>query len=163
MAQGGVIKGNKKGFTLIELVVVVLIIGILASTGIGYYTKTVENTKAQDALATGHMLATAHRIYLLDTPGSPLTGTIDENCGTACASAQNACRLQACGYIAQQNWKNSSYTYSAGGTMATLAVVARKTGKNPGTDRAPYSKWGYQFDSSGGCLKLNEAPDCPSF
>ncbi len=40
---------NKKGFTLIELMVVVIIVGILASLAVGNYSRVVEKGRAAEA------------------------------------------------------------------------------------------------------------------
>lgn len=45
--QGGV--QLKKGFTLIELIIVIIIVGILASVGMTQYTKVVEKGRAAEA------------------------------------------------------------------------------------------------------------------
>ena len=39
----------RKGFTLIELIVVIIIVGILASVGMTQYTKVVEKGRAAEA------------------------------------------------------------------------------------------------------------------
>jgi len=58
---------NKKGFTLIELLVVVLIIGILAAIALPQYTKTVEKSRASEAMLTLKSLSdAAQRVYLTD-------------------------------------------------------------------------------------------------
>ena len=56
---------NKKGFTLLELLVVVLIIGILASIALPQYTRAVEKAKVAEALTTIKSIEDAiHRLLL---------------------------------------------------------------------------------------------------
>ena len=156
---------KKKGFTLIELMVVTIIMGILASMGIPYYLKTVEVSKASDALAIGHMLGNSYRMYLVDNPSSPLTGTVINACNTGVcdASATDACRLVRCNYVARQDWDSGSYIYSIGTAADIAASVSRRTGASPGTDSTPYTSWGYNFSTSGGCAVIGGAPSCPNF
>ncbi len=61
---------NKKAFTLIELLVVVLIIGILAAVALPQYTKTVERSKAAEALTLVKNFADAEKIYYMETGAS---------------------------------------------------------------------------------------------
>lgn len=168
-------KKDRKGFTLIELVVVTVIMGILASLSIPYYLKTVETAKAGDAVAIGHMLANSYSMYLVDNPAAPLSGSLSNVCNNAasvtCANtfAPSPCRLVACNYVARQDWDASAYTYSVGGGF--LATVRRKTGASPGTNTAAYTGWGYNFTdlSAGGagCTALPASPyptpSCPNF
>jgi prepilin-type N-terminal cleavage/methylation domain-containing protein len=162
---------KRAGFTLIELMVVVLIMGILASMSIPYYYKTVETSKATDSISLGHLLGNANRMYALDNPGTAISGRISNSCNSAtCTGATGACRLVACSYVAQQDWDAASYDYyvcdgasggpccgSSGGERG-VSCTQRKSGAN-----SPYSGWGYRFYSSGRCAEIGSAPSCPKF
>lgn len=155
---------NRSGFTLMELLVVVIIIGILASVGVPHYYKTVETTRAEDALSIGHMLGNAYRMFKIDNPGFTLGGQITTTCNSGnCIPLPGdltGCRIVRCGYVATQDWSNSSYNYfvgeaSCGGNMACVR-------RNGGT--APYSGWGYNFSAAGACTPVGVGtPACPKF
>ena len=61
---------NKKGFTLLELLVVVLIIGILAGIALPQYRKSVEKAKVAEALMNFKVIDESIQRYIL-TNGSP--------------------------------------------------------------------------------------------
>ncbi|MBO4556678.1 MAG: prepilin-type N-terminal cleavage/methylation domain-containing protein, partial [Elusimicrobiales bacterium] len=55
----------RKGFTLIELLVVVLIMGILASVAMPQYFKSVEKSRAAEAIDAASAIASAQeRMYM---------------------------------------------------------------------------------------------------
>ncbi len=161
----------KKGFTLIELMVVIMIIGILASVGIPYYKKTIETSKATDALSLANMIANANKMNFLDT-NSYASGTINDACNTAnCGSLANtaACRLVACNYISKNSWNSSRYNFyacnpitgSGGAECCARGVVACTNRKNDGSS---YDNWGYRITAAGICQNAPDAttPPCPS-
>lgn len=159
---------NRKGFTLIELMVVVIIIGILASMSVPYYYKTIETTKAGDSVAIGHLLGNAYRMYRADYPGNNniIGGQITNTCNsttTGCSSGDlTGCRLVRCKYVATQDWNNSAYNFFAGENACGAGVAAcvrRKAGVS-----APYSGWGYDFTTDGACVAVGSGvPSCPKF
>lgn len=158
-------KRSRNGFTLVELIVVVIILGVLASMGIPYYYKTIETSRATDSVALGHLLGNAYRMFQVDNPGVSLSGQITNspcNDGGACSLADaSGCRLLRCGYVAQQDWNNSSYNFYVGPGSCGAGQVAcvRRNGGS-----APYSGWGYNFDLSGVCTAIGTGvPSCPKF
>lgn len=58
-------KRNKKGFTLIEILVVVLIIGVLSAIAVPFYRKAVEKAKAAEAVAVLNDAAKAEQDFAL--------------------------------------------------------------------------------------------------
>jgi len=59
-------KRNKKGFTLIELVVVIAILGILAALAIPRFTGTLNNAKTQTHNANIRTIESAMSLYALE-------------------------------------------------------------------------------------------------
>jgi type IV pilus assembly protein PilE len=59
----------KKGFTLLELIIVVIIMGILASLGFTQYTKMVEKGRTAEARSILGQLRSAQYAYFLDYGG----------------------------------------------------------------------------------------------
>lgn len=54
---------KRKAVTLIEITVALIIVGIVATLALPIFTKTVETTRAQEALAALRQIRTAERIY----------------------------------------------------------------------------------------------------
>ena len=62
-----------KGFTLVEVMVVVIIIGVLAAIGIPQYTKTLEKGKMREAEANLYTMYMAEKMYKLDHPSTTVS------------------------------------------------------------------------------------------
>ncbi len=63
MVQSSV-KGTRKGFTLVELAVVIVIIGVLAAFGVPRFLKSVERSKASEAFAYLSAVRAAQERYV---------------------------------------------------------------------------------------------------
>ena len=77
----------KKGFTLLELIVVIIILGILATLGFSQYIKMVEKGRSAEARMILGQVRTAQETYMLEQ-GSYAAAITDlpVNAPTACAT-----------------------------------------------------------------------------
>lgn len=173
-AKLGEMIGKNRGFTLIELMVVVVIIGILALFGYPQFVRTIETSKAEDAVATLQMVATTNRMYALDNGGVRTAGPLTDTCNSgACdAAAHPSCDLVRCNYLAAQSWTTKNYLFftgngAAGDCPANTVACARR--KVCGTDPAPcaqsgsnFATWAYTVDPNGVVSKSGAGtPDPP--
>lgn len=73
------IKQDKRGFTLVEMVIVITIIGIVSSIGVTKYSKVQENAKKNADYATAANLATAAMMSLMDNNNSIQPKSLEAN------------------------------------------------------------------------------------
>ncbi len=70
---------SKKGFTLIELMVVILIVAILAAVAIPIMRGRIDAAKWSEGRAIMGSIATAIRAYAASEDAAPGTGTLDDD------------------------------------------------------------------------------------
>ncbi len=114
---------NQKGFTLIELMIVVVIIGILAALAIPRFMKATTKSKQSEAQQVLKQIYTMQRTYrqAKDTYWSPTAGN-------ASAAAPNAFAE-----LGVEVMTSARYTYSMGG-VTTTTFLATATVSDPGLD-----------------------------
>ncbi len=84
MKKGGV--KVKQGFTLIELIVVIIIVGILAAVGLTQYTKMVEKGRAAEARVVLGSLRTAEVAEYNENGAYLAVASLGVAAPTACAT-----------------------------------------------------------------------------
>ncbi|HAM36829.1 MAG TPA: hypothetical protein DEB40_13455 [Elusimicrobia bacterium] len=143
----------RRGFTLIELMVVVILIGVLAAVAVPKYLRSLENGKADAAVGILNMVATTNRMYAIDHGDTYTSGAITNSCNSSgCGWSSSPCNLIGCNYLAKDDWDAKAWTVRAdnpnspsacGGGGRWVACTSRAGGN------APYASWGYAMDDTG--------------
>lgn len=112
---------NKKAFTLIELMVVVIIIGILASISIPSFNKSMENARAKEAHTTLELIYNAEKVYRLDKKAY---------CIAPSATSPNWANFFN-PYIENPNLNSEYYNYIITGNSTSYTARADRKGTDP--------------------------------
>lgn len=108
-------RSKAQGFSLLELLITVLIVGILATVALPNFTKSVEKAKVKDAQSVLASVASSERIYRLDQGSFGTLGNLTEN-----------------NYIADPDGGNLNVDWDfaivVGGAGTTFTAAAARTG-----------------------------------
>jgi prepilin-type N-terminal cleavage/methylation domain-containing protein len=173
---------DRRGYTLMEVIISVLIVGILAKFAVPQYLKSVEQGKYDDAVALVNQIGMTNRMFALDHGAvyvdGQLTGVSCACVATTCSSYvipaapgpfATPCALVCCNYLADQYWNGKPYNFyacdpvSGGGggpcVAGATAGATRTTAGAGSTSISPYKNWGVWMDSTGQMNIIGAAPN----
>jgi prepilin-type N-terminal cleavage/methylation domain-containing protein len=76
----------KKGFTLVELIIVIIIVGILASIGLTQYNKVVEKSRAAEARMILGTLRSAEMAEYMENGSYVVAASLGVSAPSSCAT-----------------------------------------------------------------------------
>jgi type II secretory pathway pseudopilin PulG len=153
-----------------ELFVVCVLIGILASIGIPQYLRTVETGNAQSATAILRSIGTANRMFALDHNGAYAnTGILTNSCNSGtCDGSFGPCQLVRCKYLAGHEWDNGKWTFRTANPADATACTPGVPGSgqyvscaNRNGGSMPYSAWAYGMNVNGIVVAGATTPAAP--
>lgn len=121
---------NRKGFTMIELMVVVIILGILVAAAVPIYRANTRRAYSAEALATLGSIREAERLYFSE---SNLYQPVDAGTAAGDDGIRGVLGLDT---RSNQYFDNPCFAVTASGTGDTAAFTATATG-NAANSLAP--------------------------
>ncbi|MHC4242802.1 MAG: type IV pilin protein [Planctomycetota bacterium] len=117
-------KRERRGFTLIELMVVILIVGILAAVAVPILRGRIEQAKWSEAAATAGAIKTAIRAYYAENPTAAVAMA-----GTTALAQQVTLGFQA-GDLTGRYFTAANFTITSVDTNgnAVISILAAPTG-----------------------------------
>lgn len=163
---------SNKGFTLIEMVVVCAIIATLAAIALPRMSRTVETSRAYDAIGILNNVAAGMRMLKSDWPAQAVTptGSLSTSLNTtACPSTGKPTTVGeviGCKYVTPHDWDNYQYLFYAcenNAPSGTCCVAGSGENRVACADRRDTTdnaeKWFFWIDNYGGCHSGNTTRD----
>lgn len=137
----------QKGFTLIELMIVVAIIGILAAIAIPQYQNYVTRAKYQDGSAALESIKTATALCIQENGGDPTACDTDADIGTTMptSAGKGALTIARGTFTAGTNGTGGTAIFTITGDASVKTCVVTLTG----TVEAARITWGYATTGTG--------------
>ena len=136
---------KERGITLIEMLVVIIIIGILASLALPGFGRTKEHVLGKEAQANLKLIAAAEKIYRMESEDQAYVDCVCSCSGTDCST--NTCNnatgtTKGCNYLLKLSLNPKNWTYSV--TDASTSVFNAYAQRVSG----PYSSCKYTIDNT---------------
>ena len=144
---------SRKGFTLVELMVVVVIVALLAALLIPMLTARIEAARWSEGKAGAGTIATALRAYVIERAELEPTLTV---ASIDIENFMNPADLHG-KYFHRVDYVLTGVTYTPEVTAATGYVIGYTIQVDPGTAQAgiTWAKTGYQLTQTGAWIDLS--------
>ena len=165
---------KKRGFTLIEAIIVIAILGVTAAFFYSNYNRAIQKQKLHKTFALLNVIAEAKRFQMIKAPHVQAVGQIlnthnDVDADDCLDTLITPAYLIACKYLQKEQWEDDLHRLfvchgkgvgvgCCGRTNAPDDVVACAIFGEAGTS------WRFFVGGTGECTSVGTgAPDCPKF